>query len=141
MTRAEAIGLYRTGNLSNLPTRPQSPTNSRDHQSNASRASSVSSTTRRRPRAGTMPSSLYNSTQSPLSLLNAPPSARPEILRQLNMLSGGSGAATGLLPGLGGSHGFPSSAQGPLLSSNLHSSTSDISEFNLNRFLLQIPII
>lgn len=126
MTRAEAIGLYRAGNLSNLPTRPLSPNNSRDHQSNASRTSSVSSTTRRRPRAGTMPSSLYNSTQSPLSLLNASPSARPEILRQLNMLSGGSGAATGLLPGLGGSHGFPTSAQGPLMSSNLHSSASDI---------------
>ncbi|KAG0147340.1 hypothetical protein CROQUDRAFT_43052 [Cronartium quercuum f. sp. fusiforme G11] len=129
--RAEAIGRYRSGNLSSLPplTSPTASRSGGTEQQLPSRKSSISSnnnTTHRRPRAGTMPSTLNNPIQpTPLSLLNAPPSARPEILRQLNMLGGGTGTSTGLLGEIGNSH-LTHHPIGPQPDTGLHASNSDI---------------
>ncbi|KAA1072107.1 hypothetical protein PGT21_027926 [Puccinia graminis f. sp. tritici] len=90
MTRAEAIGLYRTGNLSSLP---QSATSNTTHPSptTTTHRTNNSTSTARRPRAGTLPSSfnsLSSSASSPLNALNHTPS-RPDLLRQFNLLTPG----------------------------------------------------
>ncbi|POW09729.1 hypothetical protein PSTT_06562 [Puccinia striiformis] len=86
LTRAEAIGLYRSGNISSLPPSTGS-SSSTTEQASSTAAASTTPTTTRRPRAGTLPSS-FNSLSSPLQS-----ASRPDLLRQYNLL-----AAAGSIP-------------------------------------------